>query len=248
MIRVSGVAAVCERNARVLRRSLWTTLMAHLGEPIFYFVVFGYGFGKYISVIDGIPFTQWLLPGLAISSAAISAGYECSYSAFTRMDRQKTYLAVASTPVSIEEVVLGEALWGAVIGTGSAAFTLLAGPLLGVWLSPVQLLVCLVMAFFTGLTISSLSLLYTSRARGYEDFAPFFTIGLTPLVVISGAYFPTSAFPPAVAFVSLLLPVTHGVMAARAPEHMMTSIAVLLVYTLPLIALAVRGISRRVIS
>lgn len=248
MIRPRGVLAVCLRNARVLRRMFWTMLAGHVGEPFFYLFVFGYGLGRYIPEIEGVRYLDWLLPGIAIASAATSACLECTYSAFTRMERQKTYLAIAATPVSIEEVVVGEALWGATLGLGNAFLTIAAGAAFGIWPGIGSTAAVLGLSFLAALLSSSAALLFTSRARGYEDFAFFFTFLLTPSIILSGAYFPLSAFAPGIARLAELLPLTQALLAARAGgAASLLHTAFLALYLVPFLALAVRGISRRVI-
>lgn len=249
MIRVAGVFAMCRRNFCVLKRMIWSAILGHVGEPFFYLLVFGYGFGHYIGDIHGQPFVAWLYPGIAVMSAAMSASMECTYSAFTRMERQKTYLAIASTPVSIEEVVLGEALWGAMMGLANAAATIAAvGLLFDVPMDPMRAAWVLSMAFLAGLLSSAIALLFTSYAEGYEAFAVYFTLILTPSAVLSGAYFPTEVFPSILRLAAAALPFTQPVVAARASGgDAWTAAGMTLLFLAPLLTLAVRRIARRVI-
>lgn len=245
---VRGVLAVCERNARVLRRSIWTSLLGHAAEPFFYLAVFGYGLGHFIDVVEGRPYLVWLMPGIAVASSAMSASLECTYSAFTRMERQKTYLAIASTPVSIEEVVLGEILWAAVMGTMTAVLALLAGACFGAVYGPGRFVWIIACAFGAGLLSAAFALFFTSRARAYEDFAIYFTALLTPNLIVSGAYFPISIFPEALERVASVLPLTQATLAARGEALEAAARAgMLLLYLAPVVWAAVRGISRRVI-
>lgn len=249
MIAIRGILAVCERNLRVLRRMLWSAVLGHVGEPFFYLLVFGYGFGKAMGAVNGEPFVAWLYPGIAVMSAATSATLECTYSAFTRMDRQKTYLAIAATPISIEEVVVGEALWGAVLGVANALATMVAVALVfGVAIEPATLGKLVVLAFLAGLLGASMALLYTSFARGYEAFAVYFTLVLTPSAVLAGAYFPLAIYPEPVRVVAMFLPFTQPVLAARGDgAGLAVHAAATLLYTVPFLVLAVRRIARRVI-
>lgn len=248
MIRPHGVLAVCERNARVHRRTVWASLLGHIGEPLFYIVVFGYGLGRFIGDFGAQSFLEWLIPGVAVIAAATSGGLECTYSAFTRMERQKTYLAIASTPVSIEEVVVGEALWGAVLGLINAILTLLVAALFGALFAPFHVILILAASFLGGLLAASVALLFTSCARGYEDFAIFFTVILTPSLILSGAYFPLEVFPPALLSLAHWLPFTQPVEAARAAGGQGgLKLLATAAWTLPFLAGAVHRIARRVI-
>lgn len=247
-IRLRGVLAMCGRNARVLRRMIWSAALGHIGEPVLYLVIFGYGLARYIGSLEGLPFATWLLPGIACTSAMTSASLECTYSAFTRMDRQKTYLAIVSTPVSIAEVVIGEACWGTFMGSLSALFCLSVNIFLAASWSLFAMARILAAATLGALVSASLALFFTSRARGYENFAVYFTLILTPMSVLSGAYFPVANLPGPVRILSMIVPSSHAVAAARMSIWSGWPHALLcLGYALPLLTLAVRGIARRVI-
>ncbi|MEK8022278.1 MAG: ABC transporter permease [Candidatus Hydrogenedentota bacterium] len=240
--------AICSRNFRVLRRMIVSAVLAHIGEPVFFLVIFGYGLSQFIDNIEGRSFAAWLLPGIAVTSAMTSASLECTYSAFTRMDRQKTYLAIASTPVSIEEVVVGEALWGMFMGFLTASFCLSVNFFLSdPWtLAAMARILCA--ATLGALVSSSLGLFFTSWARGYEDFAMYFTLILTPMSALSGAYFPITGFPEGIRGLAMLVPSTHAVLAARSSVTIGWPHAVIcLMFALPLLYLAIRGVTRRVI-
>lgn len=248
MIRGAGILALFARNARVLRRMIWSTLFAHIGEPVFYFAVFGYGLGRIIGDVEGMPYLTWVVPGICVTSAAMSATFESTYAAFTKMDRQKTYLAIASTPVSIEEIIVGESLWAATLGTANSCFVLGAGAAFGVVFSPESAAGIIALSFASALVGSALALCYTSRAKGYEAFAVYFTLVMTPLQVLSGAYFPIAVLPCPLRTAAVALPFTLSVQAARAggimaPASFLISVAAAAI----LLTIAVRGIRRRVI-
>jgi lipooligosaccharide transport system permease protein len=248
MIQLRGVVAVCRRNAMVVRRMLGPFILGHVGEPLFYFVLFGYGLGRFVPPMDGRPYIEWLIPGLAILSSATSATLEGTYTAFTRMDRQKTYLAIASTPVSIEEVILGEAVWAALMGAANATLLVVVAAIFGITFVPTEAGAIIFVAFLAGLIASSLALLYTSTARGYEAFAAYFTLILTPSIILSGAYFPLDVLPPVLQLFACALPLTQPVLAVRASGGAFVIQALVTAgYALPLLALAVRRISHRVI-
>jgi lipooligosaccharide transport system permease protein len=165
------------------------------------------------------------------------------------MERQKTYLAIASTPISIEEVVLGEAIWGTVMGMLSAFFCLTVNFFLPEpWSYPAMLRIfaCASLGAFVA---SSLALFFTSRARGYEDFTIYFTLILTPMSALSGAYFPTSNFPGIASLAAKLVPASYAVTAARSSIWTIgPEVLILLAWGAPLLYFAVKGISKRVVG
>src|SRR3990170_4363623 len=100
------------RNLIVWTKFYKSSIVANLGEPVLYLLALGYGFSPLISDVNGVSYMQFLAPGLIAYTAMNAATYECTFSAYARMTAQKTYDAIISTPVDIDEVVAGEVLFG----------------------------------------------------------------------------------------------------------------------------------------
>jgi lipooligosaccharide transport system permease protein len=73
----------------------------------------GLGLGAYVKEINGVPYINFIAPGMIASSAMFAAVYECTYGTFVRMTYQKTFDAILATPVNIYDLVAGELMWGA---------------------------------------------------------------------------------------------------------------------------------------
>ena len=74
---------------------------------------------------------EFVAPGMVMSSAMFAAAYECTYGVYVRMIHQKTYEAILTTPLSLEDVVAGDILWGASKGTFNGTVMLLVVCLFG---------------------------------------------------------------------------------------------------------------------
>jgi len=136
------------------------------------------------------------------------------FSAFSRMHGQKTWDAILYAPLTIDDVVTGELLWAASKAwlTGSTILAVIA--VFGFsasWLA----LVALPAAFLVGLAFSAIGLVMTVLARGWDFFSFYMTLVLTPMMMISGVFFPLEQLPGAVQFVARLLPLYHGVELVR---------------------------------
>lgn len=188
--------------------------MGSLGEPILYLLALGYGLGRFIPNISGISYVQFIAPGLLVASTMYSASFECTFGSFTRMTTQKTYDAIIVTPVSIEEVIAGDIFWGATKGVIAGLVILLVATLFGLVGSPWAGLILPVLVL-EGLLFASLAMLVTSLAPSYDFFNYFFTIGLAPMFLFSGTFFPLDGLPTWARTVSWFLPLTHVVVMAR---------------------------------
>jgi lipooligosaccharide transport system permease protein len=82
-------------------------------EPLLYLLSLGYGLGAFVSDIGGVPYPEFIAPALLAISIMNAAFFETTYSSYVRMYFQKTFDAMMATPLSIDEVITGEIVWGA---------------------------------------------------------------------------------------------------------------------------------------
>ncbi len=199
---------------------VWTTyykasLIGNLGEPLLYLLAMGWGLGKMVGTVNGVPYIAFLAPGLVCSAAMYSATFECTFGAFTRMTRQQTYDAILATPVSLDEIVAGEILWGATKSLFSGAAMLLVISFFGLVASPWAILV-LPLSFVIGLLFASLSMIVTAKSPSYDFFSYYFTLVIAPMFLFSGIFFPIENLPEWAQTIAWFLPLTHGVNLSRA--------------------------------
>lgn len=210
-----GAFAVWFRDAKVWATFYKASLIGDLGEPLLYLVAMGWGLGKLVGTVDGVPFIEFLAPGLVCSTAMYAAVFECTFGAFTRMTRQKTYDAILASPLSLDEIVAGEVLWGGTKGFFSGGAMILVMALFGFAGSPLALL-ALPLAFLIGLLFACLSMIVTAKAPSYDFFSYYFTLGIAPMFLFSGVFFPIHTLPQWGRTLAWFLPLTHGVNVSRA--------------------------------
>jgi lipooligosaccharide transport system permease protein len=230
---------------------MWSNLLGDLIEPILYLVGLGYGLGRYVQSIDGVDYLQFIAPGMVATGAMWSSCFENTYSAFTRMDRQKTYVAMMVTPIDLDDIVVGDILWAATKAAVGGTMILAVCTVMGLATYPAALL-CIPQAFLTGLCFGALAMVATAVAPNYDFFTYFFTLALTPFLLVSGAWYPLDGLPVFMRVVAELVPLTHAVrpmralMTGHAPP--VASLVVLVVYTVALTAIAIVLVRRRLIS
>ncbi len=212
---------VWSRDFEVFRKYFITSILPYFAEPLLFILALGYGLGLFVGQIGGMSYPQFLAPGILSSSAMFAASYECTYSTFVRMQFQKTFDAVLSTPVMIEDIVLGEIVWGATksLISGVCIFSVIY--LLG--LAKIEsALVILPTILLVGLMFSSLSMLFTSIVPSIDAFNYYFTLMVSPMFLLSGVFFPVDSLPAMVRSLSWFLPLTHAVDVIRpaATGHM----------------------------
>lgn len=238
------------RNLRVWTKLAGPSMLGNFGEPLLYLLALGYGLGSFIETMDGMPYLVYLASGIVCSSAMMTASFEAMYSAYTRMAVQQTWDGILATPLEERDVVLGEALWAATKSLVNGSAILVVAAALGtvkgwlaLWVLPVVLL--------TGLCFGALALVVTAIARSYEFFPYYNTLLLTPMLLMSGVFFPLERMPSLVQSGAELLPLVHAVRVVRplmtgAPlEHLVLHLSVLAAYSALGLCLAAYLVRRR---
>ncbi|MBI3897986.1 MAG: ABC transporter permease [Gammaproteobacteria bacterium] len=247
-----GAFAVWRRNALVWRKLMIPSLLINFGEPFLYLLGLGYGLGLYIGEMMQMPYLTFLASGILASSTMNTASFESMYSAYTRMVPQRTYEAILSTPLEVQDILLGEALWSATKCAISGSGILLVAAVLGavhdwqaLWVIPV--------IFLTGFCFSCLGLLVCTFARGYDYFNYYMTLVLTPIFLLSGVFYPVSSLPTTLQSVVQFFPLVHAVelvrplVAGRPLLHVGFHLGVLLVYGVAAFGLAVKLARQRLV-
>lgn len=242
--------SVWRRNAWVWRKGARTALLGGFFEPLFTLLVLGFGLGGYVGRVAGLSYLDFLAGGILATSAMNAATFEGLYLAYTRMAVLKTWDGMLAAPLSTADVVCGEVLWmgtKSVIGAGLILAVLAGFGLASSWTA----LGVLPLAFLAGVCFGSIALVVTSFARSYDFFVYYITLCITPMVLLSGVFFPSAGLPPAVRADSECLPLFHLVEAIRpllAGQFELGSVrhaGVLLAYAVPAVFLAIWRLERR---
>lgn len=206
--------AVWQRNFRVWRKLALASMIGNLADPLIYLIGLGFGLGLMVGKIDGTPYIAFLAAGTVSSSVMMSASFEAMYSSFSRMHVQRTWEAIMHTPLEVGDIVLGEVIWCASKGLLSGTAIMLVAGALGfahwesIWLVwPVIAL--------AGLTFSCLAMIITALAPSFDFFMFYQTLALTPMLLLSGVFFPLAKLPTAIQHVAFALPLAHAVALIR---------------------------------
>ena len=150
----------------------------------------------------------------AWASAMNAASFEALYSAFSRMHVQKTWDGIMNAPVSLDDIVLAEMLWAAykAIFTVTAILLVMLG--LGIVHSP-KVLVAWPVLLAAGITFSCIALIFNALAKGYDFFTYYFTLFLTPMMFLSGVFFPRFLMPEWLQNISAFIPLSPAIDGLR---------------------------------
>src|SRR3954471_13534934 len=206
------------RNLLVWRKLAIPSLVGNIAEPLMWLVAFGYGMGALVGSVrignETVPYILFLASGSICMSAMNAASFEALYSAFSRMHVQKTWDGIMNAPVNLDNIVLAEMLWAGFKSLCSVTAILFVMLALNISHSP-KLIVAWFALIFVGIAFSCIALIFNALAQGYDFFTYYFTLFLTPMMFLSGVFFPREQLPQAVRIVSDWLPLTNAVELVR---------------------------------
>jgi ABC-2 type transport system permease protein len=227
-----ALATVVRREVRRILRIWGQTLVPPAITMTLYFVIFGSLIGRRIGEMDGLPYIDFIVPGL-IMMAIITNSYGNISSSFfgAKFGRYVEELLVSPMPS-----------W--VILTGYVAGAVLRGLIVGV-------IVLAVAFFFTRIQVHSLAITLSSvllaavvfslagfvnavYAKKFDDIAIVPTFVLTPLTYLGGVFYSVSLLPEFWRNASLANPILYMVNAFRYGLHGVSDVSLWVAYAVML--------------
>ena len=221
---MSALAAAVP-NARIASRvwyrdarnfsNLWKgTLLPTFLDPVFYLLAMGFGLGTYLATIQGIPYKEFIAPGLIASSAMWAASFETTYNIYIKMSESRLYDAMVATPVEVPDVVAGEISWAAtrslIYGTAFLIVVTVFGLVESWWALTIPLFLLL-----GGACFGTIGMLFTAMIPKLDLYSYYFTLFITPMFLFAGIFFPLERLPNAIEWIAWFTPLFHLVNVMR---------------------------------
>ena len=257
-LRVSPRAVrVWQRDADVFRATILVNFIPPLLEPVMYIAAFGFGLGSLIRTVPyqgkQIGYLPFMVPGVISVAVMFWSYFETTYSSFVRMYYQRTFDAIVATPLLVEDVIVGEWIWG-------ATKSVMAGTIMLGMISLFRLvhwptgLIIVPLTALGGLLFAALGLITTALVPQIDQFNLSTFILIFPMFLFSGTFFPLDILPRWAAILAWALPLTHvsslirGACLGEMPPHAILSLVYLVVLTLVAAALALLLMRRRLVK
>jgi lipooligosaccharide transport system permease protein len=236
--------AVWRRNMLVWRKLFVAAVLSNLADPLIMLFGLGYGLGALLPSVEGMSYIAFFAAGQLCTATMFTASFESMFSGFSRMHGQKTWDAILYAPLTIDDIVAGEIVWAASKAWLTGSTILGVAVVFGLASSP-WVLLALPAAFLVGLAFSGLGLVMCVLARGWDFFSYYMTLVMTPMMMISGVFFPAEQLPAPLLAVAKALPLYHGVQIVRPlvaggpPDGLLLHLVVLVGYAAVGYALAI---------
>ena len=221
----TGLLIGSRRSMRLVERNLyvykhgWIVILSGFFEPLFYLLSIGFGLGALIGTIPGpggepIPYQLFVAPALLASSAMNGAIAESTFNFFFKLNYNKTFTAILSTPLSPGDVAVGELIWALIRGGLYAIGFMVVMVLLGLVVSP-WVVLAVPAALLVGFAFGAVGMAATSFMKTWQDF-DLIQLVVLPLFLFSATFYPIETYPDVLRVVVQLTPLYQGVDLIRA--------------------------------
>jgi lipooligosaccharide transport system permease protein len=197
---------------RVWRATTWSSFVL----PLLTMLGFGLGVGSYVSGgVDGVRYLDWIVPGLMAQTAMQTALGETSWPVLSKFEWIKLYLGQVAAPLRVADILGGQTLFvlfrvliavaaflgvAALFGAAHNGWAVLAVPA----------------AVLTGLAVAMPMTAFSASIMTDSYLAIVIRLGIVPMSLFSGVFFPLHLLPPVLQVVAWVLPLWHGVDLCRA--------------------------------
>ena len=202
-----------ERNLFVYKHG-WLVLLSGFFEPLFYLLSIGFGLGALIGTVPGpggepIPYQLFVAPALLASSAMNAAIMESTFNFFFKLNYNKTFTSILSTPLSPGDVATGELTWALMRGGLYAIGFMGVMVVLGLVVSP-WVIFAVPAALLVGFAFGAVGMAATSFMKTWQDF-DLVQLVILPLFLFSATFYPLETYPEALQVIVQLTPLYQGV-------------------------------------
>lgn len=199
---------------RTWRGSIFNSFLS----PVLFMLAMGIGLGTFIddggTAALGVPYLQFLAPGLLASTVMQTASFESTFPIMAGMVWTKRYHAMHATPLRPADIALGQLGWIATRITLVAAIFVAVMVAFGAARSPLVVF-SIPVAVLTGMAFSAPIAAFAATQDRMDNFSAIFRFGITPLFLFSGTFFPVEQLPAYLQPIAWVTPLWHGVELCR---------------------------------
>jgi lipooligosaccharide transport system permease protein len=211
----AAISGVMSREVANFRTYWRGTTFSSVLEPIVYLLAFGLGLSAtLVDEVNGVPYVQFVGTGMVATAVIFSSALPAMFGTFVKHRFQNTYDAILAAPVDVEELVTAEMLWIGARASVYGCVPLLVTMLFGLDPAPGMLLVPL-FCLATALGFAGFGITTAAVVAKIDQFNYVTALFVTPLFLVSGAFFPIEQLPQGVQVVAQLNPLHQLVELVR---------------------------------
>lgn len=204
----------------VYRRTWRGTVISSFLTPLLYVVAMGVLLGRFVDAgpvqLDGAPsYLAFVAPGMVCAQVMTTVFGEVTWPVMDMVKWHRIYYSMIATPLEVSDIVLGQL--GFVlfrVATVSAVFLLVLVPF-GVYGSVGGVVGAFFVQLLLGLAFAGPIFAFTASLREETGLTLLFRVGMIPLFLFSGAFFPISNLGPVLEWLARITPLWQGVDLTR---------------------------------
>jgi len=214
---MTAATAVLAYRLTKYRQSWRSALFNSLAIPVLLLLGVGLSVGSYVNRHGtlGVPYLEFVAPGLLVSSTLQLAMTEAGAPVFNSFHWERSYFGMITAPTRALDIIAGELAYLALrMAPTALIFTVLMAALGGThsgWAIALPLIAVLV-----GLAGAAPMLAYAASVSTVLMMSVMLRFSLLPMTLFSGVFFPITRLPAAIRPLAYLLPLWHGVQLSRA--------------------------------
>jgi lipooligosaccharide transport system permease protein len=215
---MAAAVAVLEFELTCYRRTWRASALSNFVLPTLFMVGFGVGLGRFVdagSELGGVPYLNYVMPGLLASTAMQLAFGESTWPVLSRFEWIRSYHAMVATPLRVVDIVSGALMYVLFrVLTTTTAFLMVAVGF-GVthsWWAVAVLPVCGLL----GIAVAAPVMAFVAWTKRDGYFTILTRFVLIPMTLFAGVFFPISRLPDIVRWLAYGSPLWHAAVLCRA--------------------------------
>ncbi len=197
------------RSIKIINQVIWPPIITTL----LYVFVFGMALGSRIKQVQGVSYSEFLIPGLIMLQVIDSSYGECSSSVFQgRFMNSIQEMLIA--PMSAGEIVFGYVLGSLVRALVIANIIMVLGVIF-VHTLPRDWVLYFGVMMLVAVLFSALGVIFGLLAEKFDHIAVLTTFAITPLVFVGGVFTSAQLLPPFLRNFELFNPMFYTIDAFR---------------------------------
>jgi lipooligosaccharide transport system permease protein len=217
---VTGTLRQVDYWLTVYRRTWRGTLISSFASPLFYVLAMGVLLGQFVHVpparLEGASsYLAFIVPGLIAAQSMQTAMFETTYPVMGALKWHKSFYAQLATPLEARDLANAFLMFTLFrVGSTCGVYFLVLAPfgVFATWWGPV---LGWGATMLVGMAFAVWTFAFSAHVRSEASFGLIFRLGLIPLFLFSGSFFPVDNLGPVGELAAKLTPLWHGVNLTR---------------------------------
>ena len=215
-----GMARQFDYFWTVYQRTWKSSVISSFVAPLFYVLAMGVLLGRFVQVVPSrlegaTSYLAFIVPGLIAAQAMQTAVSETTYPVMAAIKWHKSFWAQMASPLEVRDLANAMLVFTLFrVGSTCGVYFLVMAPfgVFATWWGPV---LAWLSTMLVGMAFATWTFAFSAFVEGPDSFGLIYRLGLVPLFLFSGSFFPISNLGSVLGAVAKVTPLWHGVNLTR---------------------------------